>query len=59
MDGGKEAGRLPWVRLTFQDRVLYLAAGNTFILPWGNLSSVEERVKGGEGGFEDRGRMRP
>ena len=53
MDGGKEAGRLPWVRLTFQDRVLYLAAVNTFILPWGNLSSVEERVKGGEGGFED------
>lgn len=46
VDGGKEAGRLPWASQTFRYRVLYLVAINIFILPWGNLCSVEERGKG-------------
>lgn len=52
--GRKEAGKLPWARQTFRYRVLYLVAINIAVLPWGNLSSVEEKVKGGVGGgFED------
>lgn len=45
VNGGKEAGKLSWARPTFQCRVPYWAAVNIFIHPWGNLSSVEERVK--------------
>lgn len=45
VDGGKEAGKLSWARPTFRYRVLYGAAVNIFIHPWGNLSGVEERVK--------------
>lgn len=45
MGSGKEAGKLSWARTTFQYGVLYWAAVNIFIHLWGNLPSVEERVR--------------